>query len=52
MFLMLSCLLIAALCPPAGKMAGLLALVSDVYCICYFPLWYPGPGVVLDCIVS
>ena len=19
---------------------------------CYFPMWYPGSGVVLDCIVS
>ena len=30
----------------------LLALVGDVYCIFYFPMWYPGSGVVLDCIVS
>ena len=30
-----------------------LALVGDVYCIfCYFPMWYPWSGVVLDCIVS
>ena len=30
-----------------------LALVADVYCIfCYFPMCYPGSGVVLDCIVS
>ena len=28
--------------------ADTLALVCDVYCICYFPLWYPGSGVVLD----
>ena len=29
------------------------ALVDDVYCIlCYFPMWYPGSGVILDCIVS
>ena len=33
--------------------ADLLALVCDVYCIFrYFPMWYPGSGVVLDCIVS
>ena len=32
--------------------ADLLALVGDVYCICYFLLWYPGSGVVLDCVVS
>ena len=28
------------------------ALVCDVYRICYFPMWYPGSGVVLDCSVS
>ena len=28
--------------------ADLLALVCDVYC--NFPTWYPGTGVVLDCI--
>ena len=34
--------------------ADLLALVGDVYCIfvILIPLWYPGSGVVLDCIVS
>ena len=32
--------------------ADLLALVGDVYCIFDFPMWYPGSGVVLDCIVS
>ena len=33
--------------------ASLLALVGDVYRIfCYFPMWYPGSGVVLDCIAS
>ena len=35
--------------------AYLLALVGDVYCIfflLYFPMWYPGSGVVIDCIVS
>ena len=33
--------------------ADLLALVYDVNCVfCYFPMWYPGSGVVLDCIVS
>ena len=31
--------------------ADLLALVGDVYCIFYFPMWYPGSGVVLYCIV-
>ena len=33
--------------------ADLMALVCDVYCIfCYFSMWYPGSGVVLDGIVS
>ena len=33
--------------------ADLLTLVGDVYCIfCYFPMWYPGSGEVLDCFVS
>ena len=33
--------------------AELLALVGDIYGIfCYFPIWYPESGVVLDCIVS
>ena len=33
--------------------ADLLALVCDVkLCFCYFPMWYPGSGVVLDCIDS
>ena len=26
-------------------------LVMLLY-FCYFPMWYPGSGVVLDCIVS
>ena len=33
--------------------ADLLALVGGVLLyFCYFPIWYPGSGVVLDCIVS
>ena len=33
--------------------ADLLALVCDVYCdFVTFPTWYPGTGVVLDCIDS
>ena len=51
-FVMLSPLSIAALWPPAGKRADLLALVCDVYRFYYFPMRYPGSGVVLDCIVS
>ena len=35
------------------EMTVLLALVGDVYCILsLFPMWYPGSGVLLDCIVS
>ena len=33
--------------------SDLLALVCDVsLCFCHFPIWYPGSGVVLDCIDS
>ena len=33
--------------------ADLLAFVFDVLLLsCYFPIWYPGSGVVLDCIES
>ena len=33
--------------------AGLLALLYVMfYCVCHFPIWYPGSGVVLDCIDS
>ena len=33
--------------------ADLLALVCDVkLCFCHFPKWYPGSGVVLNCIDS
>ena len=33
--------------------ADLLALICGVkLCGCYFPIWYPGSGVVLDCINS
>ena len=36
-----------------GKWNYLLALVCDVYlCFCHFPKWYPGSGVMLDCIDS
>ena len=47
-FVMLSRLLIAALWTPAGR-----GLTSGVkLCGCYFPIWYPESGVVLDCIDS
>ena len=33
--------------------ADLMAVVCDVLlCVCHFPMWYPGSGVVLDCIDS
>ena len=50
-FLMLLRLFIVALWSPAGKgLTSLLLLVMFIFF--YFPMWYPGPGVVLDCIVS
>ena len=51
-FLMLLRLFIAALLSPAGK--GLTSWLLFVMFIvfCYFPMWYPGSGVVLDFIVS
>ena len=52
MVLMRSRLFIAALCSPAGKgLTSWLVLVMFIV-FCYFPMWYPGSGVVLDCIVS
>ena len=33
--------------------ADLMALICDVQlCFCHFPMWYPGSGVLLDCIDS
>ena len=51
-FVMLSHLFIAALLSPAGK--GLTSWLSFVTfnCVCHFPIWNPGSGVVLDCIDS
>ena len=47
-FVMLSRLFIAALWSPAEK--GLTSWLSFVMlnCVCHFPIWYPGSGVVLD----
>ena len=45
--LMLSRLFIDTLWSPAGKRADLMVLIGDIYC----PMWYPGSGVVPDCIV-
>ena len=49
-FLMLLCLFIAALWSSAGK--GLTSWLLSVMFIVFFSMWYPGSGVVLDCIVS
>ena len=51
-FLMLLRLFIAALWSTAGKeLTSWLLLVMFMY-FRYFSMWYPGSGVVLDCIVS
>ena len=50
-FVMLSRLFIAALWSPAGK--GLTYwLLFVMFVFCHFSMWYPGSGVVLDCIDS
>ena len=51
-FVMLSRLFIAALWSPERK--GLTSWFLFVLCIVifYFPIWYPGTGVVIDCIDS
>ena len=51
-FLVLLRLFMAALWSPAGKgLTSWLLLVMLLH-VCYFPMWYPGSGVVLGCIVS
>ena len=43
------CQFLAAVWSPAGK--GLTSWLSGVLCFlcfCHFPIWCPGPGVVLD----
>ena len=52
-FVMLSCLFIVALLPPAGKrLKSWLSCVWCFLCFCHFPMWCPGSGVVLDCMDS
>ena len=52
-FVMLSRLFIAALWSLAGKgLTSWLLLVMSNRDFVRFPMWYPGPGVVLDCIDS
>ena len=48
----LSHLFIAALWSPAGKGLTSWLLLSMFIVFCYFPMWYPGSGVVLDYIVT
>ena len=43
------CLIVVAV----WKKADLLALVCDVFvCVCHFPIWCTGSGVVFDCVYS
>ena len=50
---MLSCPFIVPLLSPAGKrLTSWLLLVMFIVIFCYFPMWYPRSGVVLNCIVS
>ena len=46
-FVMLSCLFIAALWSPVGKgLNSWLSCMSCLLCFCHFPMWCPGSGVV------
>ena len=54
-FIMLSRVFIAALWSPGWKGLSSWLLLVMLIVFCYFPIfpiWYPGPGVVLDCIGS
>ena len=51
-FVMLLRLFIAALWSPGGKGLTSWLLFVMFYVFCYFTIWYPGTGVVLDCIDS
>ena len=51
-FVMLSRPFIAALWSPAGNGLTSWLLFVKFNCVCHFPMWYPGTGVVLDCIDS
>ena len=53
LFVMLSCLFIAALWSPVEKgLTSWLSCMLSFIVFCHFPVWYPGAGVVLDCIDS
>ena len=49
---MFSCLFIAALWPPEGKGLTSRLLFVMFIVVCYFPIWNPMTGVVLDSIDS
>ena len=52
-FVMLLRLFTAALWAPAGKaLIYWLSFFDIKLCFCYFPMWCPWSGVVLDCIDS
>ena len=52
-FVLFSCQFIAALLSTAEERAELLDLLCVIfYCFCHFPMWWPGSGVMLDCIDS
>ena len=53
MFVMLSCLFIAALWSPSEKgLTSWLSCIRYFLVFCHFPKWCPGEGVILDCIDS
>ena len=54
-FLCFLCFRVCSLLPCGHLMEKDWPLGSCCWCLlyfCYFPMWYPGSGVVLDCIVS
>ena len=51
-FVMPSRQFIAAMWSPAVKGLTYRLLFVMFNCFCYFPMWYPGSEVVLDCIDS
>ena len=51
-YVMLSRLFISALWSPEGNGLTSWLLFVMFIVVCYFPIWYPGTGVVMDCIDS
>ena len=49
-FVMRSRLFTAALWSHEGKGLTSWLLFSMLIVVCFFPIWFPGTGVVLDCI--